>query len=265
MHIVLTNDDGVHAAGIRALYRAFSVAHRVTVVAPASEQSGIGHAFTFHSPLFLERVCVAGMGNETYAVSGTPSDCVKMALSVVLDSRPDAVVSGMNIGENSGLSGYYSGTVAGAREGAFWNIPSYAFSVCEGGEGFYDEWSQIALSLFDRLGECRDRQGSVLTARTFFNVNFPSCAPREGKGVRFTRQSMAWFNDRYRTIAAPDGRTGHVIYGEKQDLETSDAYDSRALLSGYTTITPLQFDATASEAVAELAGRESPITAATGL
>lgn len=257
MHILLTNDDGIEAAGIRTLCAQLSCKHRVTIVAPDSEQSGIGHAFTYHTPVYYEKKTL-DFCTEAYAVSGTPSDCVKVGISIILSEQPDAVVSGMNIGENSGVSGFYSGTVAGAREGAFWRVPSYAFSVCDNGGVFLELYAQKAAELFDKMNSLRSGSSQALSKRVFINVNFPGCHPRENRGVRITRQSMAYFNDKYKAQEQADGRTGYVIYGEKHELEESNGYDSRALENGYTTVTPLHFDATAEQALGNLSILEHP-------
>ncbi len=130
LNVLLTNDDGFYADGIRLLYEELIKNFSVTVVAPEHEKSGVGHAFTFNNPLHytksLESDPIKG-----YIVNGSPADCVKFAISYLLPQKPDIVISGINNGENSGLSAFYSGTVAAAREGAFWNIPSFAFSVCK--------------------------------------------------------------------------------------------------------------------------------------
>jgi 5'-nucleotidase len=249
MHILLTNDDGISAPGIRALYAALSRRFRVSVVAPASEQSGIGHAFTFNTLLRCEPVTFEATA-QGWAVAGTPSDCVKVALSNILELKPDVVISGMNIGENSGISAYYSGTVAGAREGAFWGLASMAFSVCQEGGPYLEEWCERAAGMVDAvvaLHRSCQQQGSTTT---FYNINFPACAPQHNRGIRVTRQSLAYFDDRYKAVEDGQGGTGYRIYGEKKELELSDGYDSRALLNDFTTVTPLHFDATAQEALA---------------
>ncbi|MBN1307789.1 MAG: 5'/3'-nucleotidase SurE [Chitinispirillaceae bacterium] len=242
--ILLTNDDGIAATGIDRLYRALAARNRVVVAAPDSEQSGVGHAFTFNRPLHYERAPFCG-GADAYTVSGTPVDCVKFAVSVLMPRRPAAVVAGMNIGENSGLSAFYSGTVAAAREGAFWDIPSIAFSLCQGGERHLNEYAMLAADLLFELMKHENRKKNH---RVYYNVNFPACALERCRGLRITTQSMAFFDDRYETIDVENHHTkkGFVIYGEKKDIERSATYDSRALMNNFTTITPLCFDATAS-------------------
>ena len=242
--ILLTNDDGISAEGLRHLYEALSAFGSVVVVAPDQERSGVGHAFTFNKPLHYERVRFFP-ASEAYVVSGTPVDCVKFAVSFLLPERPDVVVSGLNVGENSGLSAFYSGTVAAAREGAFWDIASIAFSVCKEAGGFSKEYAALAPRLTERiLGLAARRKNNNI----YYNVNFPPCAPPAARGVKVTEQSLAFFDDRYETIDVETHHTkkGYVIYGEKKDIEKSNTFDSRALMNGYITVTPLGFDATAA-------------------
>jgi 5'-nucleotidase len=247
--ILLTNDDGYDSTGIKRLYDALSARHDVIVVAPSAEQSGVGHAFTFNKPLRFAQL-PQSVAMPGYMIAGTPSDCVKFAVSHLLKRRPDAVVSGMNSGENSGISGFYSGTVAAAREGAFWRIPSFAFSLMsiENDEVFIP-YFRTALGIFETI-----MANPVATdqCHVYYNVNFPACAPDKCKGIKITRQSLAFFDDRYKRISVENAPDEFVIYGEKTAVESSDEYDSRALLSLYTTITPLCYDATAMGALPKL-------------
>jgi 5'-nucleotidase len=255
--ILLTNDDGMNAPGIRCLYEAFVGDTVIITVAPQSEQSGIGHAFTFNKPLHYE-VTPAHTIPDGYVVSGTPVDCVKFAISHLLkNKRPDAVVSGLNIGENSGLSAFYSGTVAAAREGAFWNIPSFAFSLCEEGKRYRDEYARLAPKIMQMIIDAEYVKKSP-NNKIFYNINFPTCSPLRAKGIKVTQQSLAFFDDRYERIevASHHSGEGFVICGEKIDIEQSNEFDSRALMNGYITITPLHYDATAHDAVAPLKGIE---------
>lgn len=244
----MTNDDGYDAPGLRSLHAALSAEYDVVVAAPEQEQSGISHAFTFNKPLHY-RELPSELGMKGYSVKGTPSDCVKFAISHLLPARPDLVVSGMNAGENSGISGHYSGTVAAAREGAFWRVPSVAFSMCAHATEFVDAYSRKALDILRSIEKNGPGRNGCCV---FYNVNFPDCSPASCKGVKVTRQSLAFFDDRYRRVAAD----GYVVYGDKKDLETLDTFDSRALLNKYITVTPLCFDATAEWALPLLAGLE---------
>ena len=243
--ILLTNDDGIGAEGIWDLHEELATIATVTVAAPEKEQSGVGHAFTFNTPLHYERQSLS-KGRNGFVVCGTPVDCVKFGISFLLPKRPLAVVAGINAGENSGLSAFYSGTVAAAREGAFWDIPSFAFSLCTGGEHYRRQYAAIAVDLVQHL---LARERTRKSHKIYYNINFPPCSPDDCHGIKVTSQSMAFFDDRYETIDVESHRTkkGYVIYGEKKNIESSDAYDSRALINRYITVTPLSFDATAHQ------------------
>jgi 5'-nucleotidase len=244
--ILLTNDDGYGAVGIKHLYNALSARHEVFVAAPQAEHSGVGHAFTFNKPLQFMPI-PESCGLPGFAVKGTPSDCVKFALSYLLHKKPDIVISGINDGENSGISNFYSGTVAAAREGAFWRLPSFAFSLSRGNEEYFLGYAKAAAAIVESV--ISTVRPSLKTGddgrQVYYNVNFPSCAPDKCKGRKVTRQSLAFFDDRYRCIQIEQGGDGFMICGEKTDVEESDMYDSRALMNDYTTITPLWLDATA--------------------
>jgi 5'-nucleotidase len=255
-HILLTNDDGYDAPGLRCMHDALSGRYNITVAAPVRQQSGIGHAFTFEAPLYCEKIAANGR-LPGYAIEGTPSDCVKFAVTNILPGRPDIVVAGMNVGENSGVCGFYSGTVGAAREGALWEILSVAFSLEAGGEPYLRQYCAAATEILDNLVKLHRARISNPQRRTFFNVNFPRCPPDACRGVRIARQSTAFFEDRYRSVVNEQGRTGYVIYGERKDLESSDRFDSRALTGGYATITPLAVDATADGMLQELSRWES--------
>jgi len=247
--ILLSNDDGYASMGIKRLYEVLSRRHDVIVAAPQEEQSGIGHAFTFNKPLRYSPL-PPSVKMPGYMIAGTPSDCVKFAVSYLLKEKPDIVISGMNCGENSGISGFYSGTVAAAREGAFWRIPSFAFSLTDGNnEDFFTAYSQTALGIIESLMARPAPVGG--SGSLYYNVNFPSCPPDKCRGIKITKQSCAFFDDRYKRIEVENAADGFIIYGQKTEVEQSDEFDSRALLSGYATITPLCFDATAHWALSE--------------
>jgi 5'-nucleotidase len=188
-----------------------------------------------------------------YMVSGTPADCVKFAISYLLPKKPDIVVSGMNIGENSGLSAFYSGTVAAAREGAFWNIPSLAFSVCKESEKHALEYASLVPGIIRSILSSTNNK-LLLEEKFFYNINFPPCPLNEIKGTRVTWQSMAFFDDRYERVEVESHKTkeGFLIYGEKKDIEDSNSFDSRALMNNLITITPLSFDSTAQNVIPHL-------------
>lgn len=244
--LLLTNDDGFESRGIRLLYDGLKGDYEVIIVAPNSEQSGVSHSFTYQVPLYYKKIN-GGYSEEMYVVSGSPADCVKIAVSRILPRKPDIVVSGFNAGENSGISAFYSGTVAAAREGAFWNIRSFAFSLCEGAEAFMNEYTAIAARLLlDLL-----KKSNISGTNTFYNINFPSCHPEDVKGVKITRQSLAFFDDRYEESIG-NGRLGYLLTGKKMNIENSDEFDSRALLNNWIAITPHTLDSTAHDELLKL-------------
>lgn len=245
---MLTNDDGFRAPGIRALHDALAREYAVTVVAPRREQSGIGHAFTYKKNLTITECRFAGMSG--YAVSGTPADCVKMALGHILSTPPAALVSGLNDDSNTGVAGYYSGTVAAAREGAFWGVPSVAFSLSNSGPEHAARYAEIAVRIVKRLLDEQSR--GAAGHHVYYNVNFPACAPSECGGIRITRQSLSFWNDRYSEIMDAQGTVSYRLLGDRRDVEESDTFDTRAVGNGFITVTPLHIDATAEKRLSEL-------------
>jgi 5'-nucleotidase len=243
--VLLTNDDGYDSEGIRLLFHVLKKRYRVIVIAPDSEKSGVGHSFTYHKPLYYRKI-ENSYAEEVYSVSGSPADCVKFAVSHLLPETPDLIVSGMNMGENSGISSFYSGTVAAAREGAFWKIRSISFSLCEKGEAYAAQYADCIPDIIGTIME-NDTQ---FEKRVFFNVNFPPCHPDKINGLKITKQSMAFFDDRYKVITLKNNgkmQEGFRIYGNKVDIEESYDYDSRALLNNWITVTPHTFDSTSYE------------------
>lgn len=255
--VLLTNDDGFHAQGIKILYAELIKKFNVIVVAPEHEKSGVGHAFTFNTPLHFikseEDKCYSG-----YIVGGTPADCVKFAIGHLLKEKPDIVVSGINNGENSGLSAFYSGTVAAAREGAFWNIPSFAFSICTEAFVHIKEYVSLVPTIIENI---LNSDTSVKSPRVYYNVNFPACSLSDVKATKVTWQSLAFFDDRYKKIESKlhASGEGYVVYGDKKDIENSDAFDSKALSENIITITPLTYDLTAHQAIPHLIKLENEV------
>ncbi len=246
LKILLTNDDGFSAPGIYHLYNVIKEKYKVIVVAPEEEQSGIGHAFTYHKPLMFHRRVFQDK-NIGYSVSGTPADCVKIALGYILSEKPDIIISGINNGDNTGISGYYSGTVSAAREGAFWQVPSIAFSLCEGNPEFFKKYAPISIIIIKKL--FFNNTDKIIwngKNRVFFNVNFPHCHPDECKGIKVTRQSLSYFDDKYIPIKNKKETVEYWLHGERKNLELSEEYDTRAIEKNYISVTPLDIDATSN-------------------
>jgi len=241
--VLLTNDDGFHARGIKCLYDVLSPLYNVVVAAPEKEQSGVAHTFTFMRPLFCRE---AGPDDQMpgYIINGSPADCVKFAVSNLMPAKPDIVVSGINDGDNSGIAAFYSGTVAAAREGAFYGIPSFAFSMFNRSSPFMDDYAAMAPMLID---EIMNTPLPPLDMRVFYNINFPPCDPKESKGFKVTWQSMANYEDQYKKIEDKNHSNygGYRVDGDRYSMEKSTAFDARAVLEGYIAVTPLNYDSTA--------------------
>ena len=245
--VLLTNDDGFHARGIKCLYDVLSPLYDVTVAAPEKEQSGVSHTFTFMKPLVFRE---AGESDQMpgYIIQGSPADCVKFAVSTLMKKLPDIVVSGINDGDNSGIAAFYSGTVAATREGAFYGIPSFAFSMINRRNQYMERYAAMAPGLIEKI---LNAPHPPLDTRVFYNINFPACAPDESKGVRVTWQSMANYEDFYKMIEDKSSPNygAYNVFGDRNKIEESTAFDARAVMSGYISVTPLNFDATAHQMV----------------
>ncbi len=229
--ILVTNDDGVQSEGISALAEALAPLGEVTVVAPNFEASAIGHALTLARPLRLERVA-----DRIFAVDGTPTDCVNLALTKVLLGRPDLVVSGINKGSNLGDDVTYSGTVAGALEGALMGIDGLAISL-ERSDGPFD-FAQAA-NVAATLARAVLRHG--LPARTLLNVNVPRIAAR---GFRATVQARRNHVTSVREALDPRGQAYYWLEEGQYDWEPHDHSDYQAVKDGWISVTPLQPDLT---------------------
>ncbi|MGL4462182.1 MAG: 5'/3'-nucleotidase SurE, partial [Planctomycetia bacterium] len=234
----LTNDDGIYAPGLRALHRALRAAgHDVTLVAPASEQSAVGHSITLFTPLVVQEVREEGelLG---YAVEGKPADCVKLGLVELLPTMPDLVVSGINAGSNAGINVLYSGTVAAAIEGAFFQTTSIALSLQTPESGRYERAAEIGVRMVHDLVDRKPAKGAL------FNVNIPDLTHRDPIGVRVARQGLTCYREAYESRIDPRGRRYYwLLPDELRGAEHLDD-DLTALAAGYITVTPLQFDLT---------------------
>jgi 5'-nucleotidase len=239
--ILVTNDDGVHSEGIHALAAALTTLGDVTIVAPHIEASAIGHALTLRRPLRMER-----LANGAYEVDGTPTDCVNVALTQLYKEPPDLIVSGINKGYNLGDDVTYSGTVSGALEGALLGVPSIAVSL-ERSSGAYD-FTHAALAAATMAEGVLERG---LPPRVFININVPPGAPR---GIRTTVQAKR----NHLTVVSerldPRGRPYYWIEEGQNDWEPHDQSDYQAVRDGYISVTPLQPDLTAYDALAVLDG-----------
>ena len=237
IRILVTNDDGYRSAGIHALAVALRELGDVTIVAPTSEASAIGHALTLRRPLRLETI-----DDRVFAVDGTPTDCVNVAVTHVFNGLPDLVVSGINKGWNLGDDVTYSGTVAGALEGALLGVPSIGVSLRQT-RGEYD--FQFAARAAAVMADAILRQ--PLPGRTFLNINVPKGEP---KGYRVTVQAK---RNHVTSVAERHDPKGHPYYWIEEgqnDWQPHDRSDYQAVRDGYVSITPLHPDLTAHDALA---------------
>jgi len=232
-NILITNDDGIHAPGIRHLWKALKDKANVTVVAPAAEQSAVGLSITIRHPLQIHKM-EWGEAENIWCVTGTPADCVKMALSVILKEKPDMVVSGINRGTNAGRNVLYSGTVGGVIEAVMHEIPGIAFSCREYRAPKYEAVEHLISPVVDHLIEHR------LPSGTFLNVNFPENCKGGIRGFKFARQGKEFWGEN------PDERyhpaEGHAYYWMGAKLLRFDEHeesDIAWLMKGYATAVPV--------------------------
>ncbi|MDD5438851.1 MAG: 5'/3'-nucleotidase SurE [Candidatus Omnitrophica bacterium] len=237
LRILLTNDDGIYAEGIYTLEKALSRIGEVTVVAPEAEQSAVGHAITMASPLRVKKAYRRGKFFG-YAVTGTPADCVKIAIRSLLKRKPGLIVSGINHGPNTGFSVLYSGTVSGATEGAILGFPSIAVSL----GSFKNQKFTYAAAVACRVAKAVFRYG--LPQGTFLNVNVPDLPPSRIKGLRVTTQGKTPIIESFDKRKDPRSRTYYWLTGEVLDLEGEKKSDIDALKQGYISVTPLHYDLT---------------------
>jgi 5'-nucleotidase len=232
--ILVTNDDGVHAPGLAALAGAMEPLGEVWIIAPEREQSACGHALTLHRPLRPHQ-----WGERRFAVNGTPSDCVNLAVLGFLPERPVLVASGVNHGSNLGDDVTYSGTVSAAMEGTLLGVPSIAVSLV-------DEGDMAAAARVARLIAMRVLVEG-LPAKTLLNVNVPRETPR---GIRFTRLGHRVYAGKVVEQADPRGRPHYWLGGGPAEWEALDGTDMGAVHEGFAAVTPLHMDLTNHRALA---------------
>ena len=229
--ILLTNDDGVRAPGLAAMAEALAPLGELTIVAPAENHSGTGHAITLSDPIYVDTVTIAP-GRTATALAATPATCVRVALARLLDTRPDLVVSGVNRGSNFGLNAYISGTVAAAREAAMQGLPAIASSLDITGHPNYGP----AAAATARVAAIVKQDG--LPRGVFLNVNVPPGPATAHKGLKFARQSRQMGRERFDEARTPYGRRLFWSFFE-QPATAEPGSDVQAALDGYVAVTPL--------------------------
>jgi len=242
MRVLITNDDGILAPGIEALYLAMRDLGEVDVVAPATAQSASGHGISVRTPLLVHRVHVNGVFHG-WSVDGRPADCVKLALVKLLEQRPDFVISGINAGANTGVNVLYSGTVAGAIEGALFGVPAMAVSLELSEELDFPAAGRIARRVFEKFVAARPSPGLCL------NVNIPALDRGAPRGLRCCRQSSFTMQEQYHQEAHDDGRLLFALDGRFPDEHEPDS-DQAAIREGFIAVSPLRFNLTDFDALA---------------
>ncbi len=245
--ILLTNDDGIASPGLQALYDELRKVGEVIVVAPDGERSAVGHAITISAPL---RVWPYEKNGKAfgYAVAGTPADCVKIAFWALLKDqpKPELVVSGINLGSNTGINAIYSGTVSAATEGAILGVPSFAISLTTYENPDYGPAAKFAR----HLARIVLKRG--LPRGVYLNVNVPAVPADEIKGVAITSQGQAVYREQYQMRRDPRGRAYYWLTGAKIDLERDESIDDGAILQNKISITPIHYDLTNYAFIEEL-------------
>lgn len=245
--ILVTNDDGISAPGIRALIEVMKHIGDVVVVAPDSPQSATGHAITINNTLFINKINIDPDITTEYSCSGTPVDCVKFAVHEILKRKPDLCVSGVNHGSNSSINVIYSGTLSAAVEAGIEGIPAIGFSLLD-----YD-WNadfepvkpfikRIALEVLE----------NGLPEGVILNVNFPKLKEKDIKGIKVCRQAKAMWEERFDKRKNPQGREYYWLTGEFVNMDKGEDTDEWALEQGYVSMVPVQFDLTAYHAMQNL-------------
>ncbi len=249
MRILVSNDDGIHSPGIYALAEELKKIGEVTVVAPATEQSAVGHAITMKVPV---RVSKYYKNNEFfgYAVDGTPADCVKMGIRNIMVTPPDVVVSGINHGSNTATNVIYSGTVSAAREAAIMDVPAIAVSVTSHDArefGYAAKTAALFAQLITKHG---------LNKGTLLNINVPDLPESKIKGIRLTKQGRSKWDDIYEKRQDPYGKDYYWLTGDLVELDNDMTYDQYCVKQDYVSVSPIHFDLTDHEEYNRMASWE---------
>ncbi len=239
--ILVTNDDGISAPGIRHLIDVMNRLGDVVVVAPEGAMSGQGHAITINNTLFLDRVHIDDGPQIEYKTNGTPVDCVKLALDQILDRKPDLLVSGINHGSNSSINVIYSGTMSAAVEGGLEGIPSIGFSLTT---YKWDADFTAARHYVEKIARRVLEQKEQLPEPFILNVNIPYLPLEQIKGIRVGRQARARWEEQYDKRVNPHGREYYWLTGEFVNLDKGTDNDEYFLSQGYVSIVPITVDLT---------------------
>jgi 5'-nucleotidase len=232
MKILLTNDDGIFAPGLAAIYQELVNIGDVTVVAPDASRSGTSHSITFFRPLVCDKVDINGQFTG-FSVQGSPADCVKLAVMELHEGPIDLLVAGINNGANAGINVYYSGTVAAAREGACLKIPAVAMSLAVEEQMDFESAAKYCAKILKKLMPLR--RGNMI------NINIPQLSKGRPKGIRVVPQSSECFDEYYIRQKNEQGQTVFQLAGELHNVDEKPA-DTTSLVEGFITITALATD-----------------------
>ncbi|MGB0649547.1 MAG: 5'/3'-nucleotidase SurE [Rhodothermales bacterium] len=246
--ILISNDDGIEAAGILSLAAALDAVGDVIIAAPLQEMSAVGHAITMRDPVRARPWPFRGPSGQltAYAVSGTPADCVKLALDKLVPRQPDLVVSGINHGPNTAVNVIYSGTVSAATEAAILGIPAIAFSYCRWGSGDFEASGRVAQQVVQQVLDNAFPPGILL------NVNIPDIPYEQLKGFMITRQAQARWEEQFSERLDPFDRPYYWLSGTFVNMDEGTNTDLWAVDNGWVSITPVQHDLTAYRAMESL-------------
>jgi len=247
--ILVTNDDGVTAPGIRALIAVMKTLGDVVVVAPDSPQSATGHAITINNTLYINKIDIDPDIETEYSCSGTPVDCVKFAVNEILHRKPDLCVSGVNHGSNSSINVIYSGTMSAAVEAGIEGIPAIGFSLLDYN---WDADFEPAKAFIKKITENVLENG--LPDGVILNVNIPKLPEKEIKGIKICRQAKAMWTEKFDKRTNPMGRDYYWLTGKFVNMDNGEDTDEWALANGYVSVVPVQFDLTAHHAIQGLNG-----------
>lgn len=235
--ILVTNDDGITAPGVKALISAMKPLGDIVVVAPDSPQSAMGHAITVNSTLYIEKL---DHEDTLYSCSGTPADCVKIAINEILGRKPDLCVSGINHGSNSSINVIYSGTMSAAIEAGIEGIPSIGFSLLDySWNANFEASAKYARIIASRVLKNGLPEGVIL------NVNIPNVPEKDIKGIKVSRQAKASWIEEFDKRVNPMGRDYYWLTGKFVNLDKGEDTDEWALANNYVSLVPVQFDLTA--------------------
>ncbi|GIW21816.1 MAG: 5'-nucleotidase SurE [Candidatus Sericytochromatia bacterium] len=238
MNIVISNDDGIFAKGIKVLSETIGKEHDVYVLAPDRERSANGHALTLHKPLRAEEVNIFNNVKKSWQINGTPSDCIKLGVGAILNFKPDLIISGINRGQNMGTDVIYSGTVSAAMEGTILGIPSIAVSLASFEDNNYETAADFILNFI------RTFNPKLLPVKTLLNINVPAVDKKLLKGYKITKLGIHRYIDIFEKRTDLRGKTYYWLAGESLEHEDDPDSDFSVVKNNYVSITPIHYDMT---------------------